>query len=109
MTGSYVGSWALGALDRCVQSLLLLSHLIDFHVAAYRVSRVVLRSVRRADQALLQVNAVNRAQTGTDVHCMLNADDHLLALKSWACGAPACECGPLLAGEDGGGIDGLPY
>lgn len=116
MTGSYVEPRAPGALGACVQPLPYLSHVADFHVAADRVFRAVLRSARSAGlplpQALRRANAVTQAQTGMDVLAMLNADDHLLALEAQARAAPARQhAGAARFWQEwmAGGIDGLPY
>lgn len=115
-TGSYVDPHAPGALGACVQPLPFLSHVADFHVAADRVFRAVLRSARSAGlplpQALRRANAVTQAQTGMDVLAMLNADDHLLALETQASGAPARQHASAARFWQEwmvGGIDGLPY
>lgn len=115
-TGSYVDPRAPGALGACVQPLPYLSHVADFHVAADRVFRAVLRSARSAGlplpQALRRANAVTHAQTGMDVLAMLNADDHLLALEAQASAAPARQhAGAARFWQEwmAGGIDGLPY
>lgn len=115
-TGSYVDPHAPGALGACAQPLPFLSHVADFHVAADRVFRAVLRSARSAGlplpQALRRANAVTQAQTGMDVLAMLQADDHLLALESQASAAPARQhAGVARFWREwmAGGIDGLPY
>ncbi|XJC73322.1 Bro-N domain-containing protein [Delftia tsuruhatensis] len=115
-TGSYVDPQAPGALGACMQPLPYLSHVADFHVAADRVFRAVLRSARSAGlplpQALRRANAVTQAQTGMDVLAMLNADDHLLALEAQARTAPARQhagAGRFWQEWMAGGIDGLPY
>lgn len=115
-TGSYVEPRAPGALGACVQPLPYLSHVADFHVAADRVFRAVLRSARSAGlplpQALRRANAVTQAQTGMNVLAMLNADDHLLALEAQASAAPArqhASAARFWQEWTAGGIDGLPY
>lgn len=115
-TGSYVDPRAPGALGACVQPLPFLSHVADFHVAADRVFRAVLRSARSAGlplpQALRRANAVTQAQTGMDVLAMLNADDHLLALEAQASAGPARQhAGAARFWQEwvAGGIDGVPY
>ena len=115
-TGSYVDPQAPGALGACAQPLPFLSHVADFHVAADRVFRAVLRSARSAGlplpQALRRANAVTQAQTGMDVLAMLNADDHLLALEAQASAVPARQhAGAACFWQEwmAGGIDGLPY
>lgn len=115
-TGSYVDPQAPGALGACVQALPFLSHVADFHVAADRVFRAVLRSARSAGlplpQALRRANAVTQAQTGIDVLAMLNADDHLLALEARASAAPARQHASVARFWQewmAGGIDGVPH
>lgn len=114
--GSYVDPQAPGALGVCAQPLPFLSHVADFHVAADRVFRAVLRSARSAGlplpQALRRANTVTLAQTGMDVLAMLNADDHLLALETQASAAPArqhANAARFWQEWMAGGIDGLPY
>lgn len=115
-TGSYVDPQASGALGACMQPLPYLSHVADFHVAADRVFRAVLRSARSAGlplpQALRRANTVAQAQTGMDVLAMLNADDHLRALEAHTSVAPArqhASAARFWQEWMAGGIDGLPY
>lgn len=123
-TGSYAMPSAPGAIGVTSQPMPYLSHLADFHVAADRVFRSVLRSARSSGMplhmALRQANTVTQSQTGMDMIGMLNAQDHLQDLEQRAT-AEVQEAHPaLLAGGHqgaarfwrewmGGEIEGLPY
>lgn len=84
-SGSYAMAGAPGAMGVTAQPMPYLSHVADFHVAADRVFRSVLRSARSSGLplhlALRQANTVTQAQTGMDMLAMLNAQDHLQDLE----------------------------
>lgn len=116
-TGAYVDPAAPGAMGARAQPMPYLSHVADFHVAADRVFRSVLRSARTAGiplpAAVRQASAVTQQRTGLCMLDVLDAHDHLRELdarEAAAADAPR-HPGAHTFWEDwsGGLIDGLPY
>lgn len=116
-TGAYVDPKAPGAMGVQAQPMPYLSHVADFHVAADRVFRSVLRSARTAGMplpaAVRQASAVTQQRTGLCMLDVLDAHDHLRELdarEAAAADAPR-HPGAHTFWEDwsGGLIDGLPY
>lgn len=123
-TGSYAMPGAPGAMGVTTQPMPYLSHVADFHVAADRVFRSVLRSARSSGlplhAALRQANTVTRSQTGMDMLAMLDAKDHVQDLEQRAVAdEQAANQARQVGGHHGvacfwqewagGEIDGLPY
>ncbi len=116
-TGAYVDPKAPGAMGVQAQPMPYLSHVADFHVAADRVFRSVLRSARTAGMplpaAVRQASAVTQQRTGLCMLDVLDAHDHLRELdarEAAAADAPR-HPGAHTFWEDwsGGLIEGLPY
>lgn len=116
-TGAYVDPAAPGAMGAQAQPMPYLSHVADFHVAADRVFRSVLRSARTAGMplpaAVRQASAVTQAQTGMCMLTVLDAHEHLRGLEEREA-AQASEprhLGAQTFWEDWsrGHVDGLPY
>lgn len=116
-TGAYVVPKAPGAMGVQAQPMPYLSHVADFHVAADRVFRSVLRSARTAGMplpaAVRQASAVTQQRTGLCMLDVLDAHDHLRELdarEAAAADAPR-HPGAHTFWEDwsGGLIEGLPY
>ena len=116
-TGAYVDPKAPGAMGVQAQPMPYLSHVADFHVAADRVFRSVLRSARTAGMplpaAVRQASAVTQAQTGMCMLTVLDAHEHLRGLEEREA-AQASEprhLGAQTFWEDWsrGHVDGLPY
>ena len=116
-TGAYVDPAAPGAMGAQAQPIPYLSHVADFHVAADRVFRSVLRSARTAGMplpaAVRQASAVTQAQTGMCMLTVLDAHEHLRGLEEREA-AQASEprhLGAQTFWEDwsSGHVDGLPY
>lgn len=116
-TGAYVDPAAPGAMGVQAQPMPYLSHVADFHVAADRVFRSVLRSARTAGMplpaAVRQASAVTQAQTGMCMLTVLDAHEHLRGLEEREA-AQASEprhLGAQTFWEDwsSGHVDGLPY
>lgn len=116
-TGAYVDPKAPGAMGVQAQPMPYLSHVADFHVAADRVFRSVLRSARTAGMplpaAVRQASTVTQQRTGLCMLDVLDAHDHLRELdarEAAAANAPRHR-GAHTFWEDwsGGLIEGLPY
>ena len=116
-TGAYVDPKAPGAMGVQAQPMPYLSHVADFHVAADRVFRSVLRSARTAGvplpAAVRRASAVTQERTGLCMLDVLDAHDHVRELEAQAAAdqpAPR-HSGAQTFWEDwsGGLIEGLPY
>jgi len=116
-TGAYVDPKVPGAMGVQAQPMPYLSHVADFHVAADRVFRSVLRSARTAGMplpaAVRQASTVTQQRTGLCMLDVLDAHDHLRELdarEAAAADAPR-HPGAHTFWEDwsGGLIEGLPY
>ena len=116
-TGAYVDPKAPGAMGVQAQPMPYLSHVADFHVAADRVFRSVLRSARTAGvplpAAVRRASAVTQERTGLCMLDVLDAHDHVRELEAQAAAdqpAPR-HPGAQTFWEDwsGGLIEGLPY
>lgn len=116
-TGAYVAPKAPGAMGVQAQPMPYLSHVADFHVAADRVFRSVLRSARTAGvplpAAVRRASAVTQERTGLCMLDVLDAHDHVRELEAQAAAdQPALRHpGVQTFWEDwsGGLIEGLPY
>ena len=115
-TGAYVDPAAPGALGVQAPPMPYLSHVADFHVAADRVFRSVLRSARSAGvplpAAVRRASAVTQAQTGMDMLGLLDAHEHLHALEARESAQPGgCHAGAARFWQEwaGGEIEALPY
>lgn len=115
-TGAYIDPAAPGAMGVQGQPMPYLSHVADFHVAADRVFRSVLRSARSAGvplpTAVRQASAVTQAQTGMDMIGLLDAHAHLQALDAReAAQQPVRHAGSARFWQEwaGGELEGLPY
>ena len=115
-TGAYVDPKAPGAMGVQAQPMPYLSHVADFHVAADRVFRSVLRSARTAGvplpAAVRRASAVTQERTGLDMIDVLNVHQHLRELDAREATGPT----PRHAGAarfwqewSAGQIEGLPY
>ena len=115
-TGAYVDPAASGAMGVQAQPMPYLSHVADFHVAADRVFRSVLRSARTAGvplpAAVRRASAVTQERTGLDMIDVLNVHQHLRELDAREATGPT----PRHAGAarfwqewSAGQIEGLPY
>ena len=115
-TGAYIDPAAPGAMGVQAQPMPYLSHVADFHVAADRVFRSVLRSARSAGvplpAAVRQASAVTQAQTGMDMIGLLDAHAHLQALDAREAAPQAVRhAGAARFWQEwaGGELEGLPY
>lgn len=116
-TGAYVDPKAPGALGVQAQPMPYLSHVADFHVAADRVFRSVLRSARTAGvplpAAVRQASAVTQAQTGMDMMALLDVHEHVRQMEEEASARtkPTHHAGAQYFWEEwsAGQLDGLPY
>lgn len=115
-TGAYVDPKAPGAMGVQAQPMPYLSHVADFHVAADRVFRSVLRSARTAGvplpAAVRRASAVTQERTGLDMIDVLDVHQHLRELDAREATGPT----PRHAGAarfwqewSAGQIEGLPY
>ena len=115
-TGAYVDPKAPGAMGVQAQPMPYLSHVADFHVAADRVFRSVLRSARTAGvplpAAVRRASAVTQERTGLDMIDVLDVHQHLRDLDAREATGPT----PRHAGAarfwqewSAGQIEGLPY
>lgn len=115
-TGAYVDPAAPGAMGAQAHPMPYLSHVADFHVAADRVFRSVLRSARTAGvplpAAVRRASAVTQERTGLDMIDVLNVHQHLRELDAREATGPT----PRHAGAarfwqewSAGQIEGLPY
>ena len=115
-TGAYVDPKAPGAMGVQAPPMPYLSHVADFHVAADRVFRSVLRSARTAGvplpAAVRRASAVTQERTGLDMIDVLNVHQHLRELDAREATGPT----PRHAGAarfwqewSAGQIEGLPY
>ena len=115
-TGAYVDPKAAGAMGAQAHPMPYLSHVADFHVAADRVFRSVLRSARTAGvplpAAVRRASAVTQERTGLDMIDVLNVHQHLRELDAREATGPT----PRHAGAarfwqewSAGQIEGLPY
>ena len=113
-TGANVEPNAPGAMGVQVQPMPYLSHVADFHVAADRVFRSVLRSSRTAGvplpTAVRQASAVTQAHTGMDMMALLDVHEHVRQMEEEQAKAPR-HTGALNFWEEwsAGQLDGLPY
>lgn len=116
-TGAYVDPKAPGAMGVQAQPMPYLSHVADFHVAADRVFRSVLRSARTAGvplpAAVRRASAVTQERTGLCMLDVLDAHDHVRELEAQAAADQPAPRHPGVQAfwEDwsGGLIEGLPY
>lgn len=116
-TGAYVDPKAPGAMGVQAQPMPYLSHVADFHVAADRVFRSVLRSARTAGvplpAAVRRASAVTQERTGLCMLDVLDAHDHVRELEAQAAADQPAPRHPGVQTfwEDwsGGLIEGLPY
>lgn len=116
-TGAYVDPKAPGAMGVQSQPMPYLSHVADFHVAADRVFRSVLRSARTAGvplpAAVRRASAVTQERTGLCMLDVLDAHDHVRELEAQAAADQRAPRHPGVQTfwEDwsGGLIEGLPY
>ena len=115
-TGAYVDPAAPGAMGAQAHPMPYLSHVADFHVAADRVFRSVLRSARTAGvplpAAVRRASAVTQERTGLDMIDVLDVHQHLRELDAREATGPT----PRHAGAarfwqewSAGQIEGLPY
>lgn len=116
-TGAYVDPKAPGAMGVQAQPMPYLSHVADFHVAADRVFRSVLRSARTAGvplpAAVRRASAVTQERTGLCMLDVLDAHNHVRELEAQAAADQPAPRHPGVQAfwEDwsGGVIEGLPY
>lgn len=116
-TGAYVDPKAPGAMGVQAQPMPYLSHVADFHVAADRVFRSVLRSARTAGvplpAAVRRASAVTQERTGLCMLDVLDAHDHVRELEAQAAADQPAPRHPGVQTfwEDwsGGLIESLPY
>ncbi len=115
-TGAYVDPAAPGAMGVRAQPMPYLSHVADFHVAADRVFRSVLRSARTAGMplpaAVRQASAVTQERTGLCMLDVLDAHDHVRELEQREAAAQGTRhAGAARFWQDwsAGDIDGLPF
>jgi hypothetical protein len=116
-TGAYIDPQAPGAMGVQAQPMPYLSHVADFHVAADRVFRSVLRSARTAGvplpAAVRRASAVTQERTGLCMLDVLDAHDHVRELEAQAAADQPAPRHPGVQAfwEDwsGGLIEGLPY
>lgn len=116
-TGAYVDPKATGAMGVQAQPMPYLSHVADFHVAADRVFRSVLRSARTAGvplpAAVRRASVVTQERTGLCMLDVLDAHDHVRELEAQAAADQPAPRHPGVQTfwEDwsGGLIEGLPY
>ena len=116
-TGAYIDPQPPGAMGVQAQPMPYLSHVADFHVAADRVFRSVLRSARTAGvplpAAVRRASAVTQERTGLCMLDVLDAHDHVRELEAQAAADQPAPRHPGVQAfwEDwsGGLIEGLPY
>ncbi|TXH38842.1 MAG: hypothetical protein E6Q94_01715 [Burkholderiaceae bacterium] len=115
-TGAYVDPAAPGAMGAQAHPMPYLSHVADFHVAADRVFRSVLRSARTAGMplpaAVRQASAVTQERTGLCMLDVLDAHDHVRELEQREAAAQGTRhAGAARFWQDwsAGDIDGLPF
>lgn len=115
-TGAYVDPAAPGAMGVQAHPMPYLSHVADFHVAADRVFRSVLRSARTAGMplpaAVRQASAVTQERTGLCMLDVLDAHDHVRELEQREAAAQGTRhAGAARFWQDwsAGDIDGLPF